>query len=69
MVMTYVSDNAKHVVDAVSVGTVIATLTTWLPPIAALLSIIWTALRLWEMITGKPIANRRKQKRQDKNVT
>ena len=67
--MVHVSENAKHIIDTISVGTVIATLTTWLPPIAALLSIIWTALRLWEMITGKPITNRHKQKRQDKNVT
>lgn len=64
MVMTYISDNTKHVVDAVSVGTVVATLAAWLPPLAAFLSIVWTGLRLWEMFTGKPIADRRKETRQ-----
>lgn len=66
MVMTYISDNTKHVVDAISVGTIVATIVTWLPPLAALLSIIWTSLRIWEMFTGKPIADRRKETRQQK---
>lgn len=49
----------KHFLDAVSISTVLATLTAWLPPIAALLSIIWTALRIYELVTGKEIAGRK----------
>jgi len=63
--MDRIDDNIKHIVDATSAVTVVATLTTWLPPIAALLSIIWTTLRIWEMITGKSISERRKQKRNE----
>lgn len=50
------SDTAKHVADALSVATVVGTLATWLPPIAAMLSIVWTLFRLIEMVTGKTIS-------------
>lgn len=33
---------------------VLATLAGWLPPIAALLSIIWIALQIVERLAGKP---------------
>jgi len=49
----------KHIIDGISYVTVLATLTAWLPPIAALLSIIWTLLRIYEMVTGKEIAGRK----------
>lgn len=49
-------ETAKHIGDAIAVGTTLATLATWLPPLAALASIIWTALRLVEMFTGKTIS-------------
>ena len=54
--MNHVSDNVKHIADAVSVTTVVGTLTAWLPPIAAALSIIWTSLRIYEMISGKSVS-------------
>lgn len=57
--MTHFSEHTKHIIDAISITTVLGTLTTWLPPIAALLSIIWTAMRIYEMVTGKQIADRR----------
>ena len=56
-------DGTKHVLDALSAVTVIGTLTTWLPPLAALVSIIWTGMRIVEMITGKPFSDRRKTRR------
>jgi hypothetical protein len=49
-------DNAeaiKAVGDTVSVVTVIGTLTQALPAIAALFTIVWTAMRIVEMITGR----------------
>ena len=61
--MEYISNNAKHIVDVASVVTVLGTLTAWLPPLAALVSIIWTSLRIWEMWTGKTLSERRKEKR------
>lgn len=41
----------KHVLDAVSVITVVGTLVEVLPSIAALFTIIWTAFRIWETDT------------------
>jgi hypothetical protein len=41
----------KHAVDALSVMTVIGTLMETLPAIAALFTIIWTAIRIWETKT------------------
>jgi len=41
----------KHAIDAVSVLTVLGTLMEALPAIAALFTIIWTAIRIWETKT------------------
>ena len=60
------TETTKHVLDSISVVTVVGTLTQWLPPIAALVTIIWTTLRIWEMVTGVPIADRRKRERLQK---
>jgi len=45
--------NPKHLIDAASVATVLGTITDMLPAIAALLSIVWTGLRIWETETVK----------------
>ena len=42
-------DHIKQVLDVASIGTVVATLTEWLPPIAAGVSIIWGLLRAYEI--------------------
>jgi CHASE2 domain-containing sensor protein len=39
--------------DIVSVSTVIATIAGWLPAVAALLTIVWTGIRIWETDTVK----------------
>ena len=44
-------DQIKHAVDALSLGTVLATLAGWLPHIAALVSIVWGLLRIYETRT------------------
>jgi hypothetical protein len=44
---------AKAVGDTLSLVTVVGTLTQILPAVAALFTIIWTAMRIIEMITGK----------------
>lgn len=56
-------DGTKHILDALSAITVVGTLTTWLPPLAALVSILWTGLRIFEMVTGRPLSDRRSQLR------
>jgi chromate transport protein ChrA len=47
----HTSEVVKHIVDGVSVVTVIGTLANVLPAIAALFTIIWTALRIYETET------------------
>jgi len=42
---------AKNVIDAVSVGTVIGTIAGVLPAIAALFTIMWTGIRIYETKT------------------
>lgn len=44
-------EQAKHIVDGLSVATVLGALTAWLPPVAALFTIIWTIIRIWETKT------------------
>lgn len=36
----------KNIGDAVSAATVLATLADWLPPLAALATLVWTCLRI-----------------------
>jgi hypothetical protein len=46
-----VDEHTKHLLDGVSVATVMGTLMSWLPAIAALFTIIWTAIRIYETKT------------------
>lgn len=50
-IIEHVSEPAKHVVDALSILTVLGTLVDILPAVAALLSIIWSILRIYESKT------------------
>jgi hypothetical protein len=46
--MNHMSEPAKQAVDALSIVTVIGTIAAWLPAIAALFSIVWTGIRIYE---------------------
>ena len=54
-------ETVKSAVDALSVVTVVGTLTELLPAIAALFTICWTALRIWETETVKSITGRKNE--------
>ena len=54
------SDQLKHWFDLASLATIVSSFFDFLPHVAALLSVIWGVLRLWEIWTGKTIADRRK---------
>ena len=47
----HIDEPTKHLIDGVSVATVMGTLMSWLPAIAALFTIIWTAIRIYETKT------------------
>ena len=46
-----IDEHTKHLIDGVSVATVMGTLMSWLPAIAAHFTIIWTAIRIYETKT------------------
>lgn len=54
------SDSAKNVLDALSVVTVVGTLMDMLPSIAAVLTIIWTGIRIYETDTVQGWFGRKK---------
>jgi hypothetical protein len=56
----HLSETTKHVVDAVSLLTVVGTLASWLPSIAALFTILWTIIRIAETDTVKGWTGRSK---------
>ena len=56
------SEHVKHVIDIASGVVAFGAITSSLPPIAAILTIIWTTLRIIETITGKTIAQLLKAK-------
>lgn len=47
------SDHAKTLIDAGAAGTMIATIAGWLPDAAAVLTIIWTIIRIAESKTAE----------------
>jgi hypothetical protein len=47
----HTAETTKHAIDAISVFTVIGTLSDLLPPMAALVTIIWTGIRIYETQT------------------
>ena len=54
-----VSESTKHAVDALSVVTVVGTLMEFLPAVAAIFTIVWTAIRIWETDTIKSWTGRK----------
>lgn len=49
--MTMMQESSKQALDAISVFTVVGTLGDILPPLAAILTIVWTAIRIYETET------------------
>jgi len=49
--MVDTSESTKHVVDVLSFGTVIGTMAGVLPSIAAIFTIVWTTIRIYETET------------------
>lgn len=53
-------DATKHLLDAASVATVLGTLIDMLPSIAALFTIVWTSIRIYETNTVQSLLGRKK---------
>ena len=52
------TEGTKQVVDAVSVLTVVGTIGELLPPLAALFTLVWTAIRIYETKTVQRLLGR-----------
>ena len=53
------TESTKTLVDGLSVVTVVGTLGDLLPPMAALFTIIWTAIRIYETKTVQRLLGRK----------
>jgi len=56
----HLTDATKHIIDGVSVVTVLGTLAQILPPLAALFTIIWTCIRIYETKTVQKLLGKKK---------
>ena len=54
------TESTKHVIDSISVLTVVGTLADILPPIAALVTIVWTGIRIYETETVQSFIKKNK---------
>ncbi len=59
--MSIEADTLKHCGDVASFAIVVATIAEWLPAVAALLTIVWTAIRIWETRTVQRLVGREGQ--------
>jgi hypothetical protein len=57
--MSDTHETTKHVVDALSIMTVVGTLVEMLPSIAAIFTIVWTLIRIWETTTVQTLLGRK----------
>jgi len=53
------TEGTKQVVDAVSVLTVVGTIGELLPPLAALFTLVWTGIRIYETETIQGLLGRK----------
>jgi hypothetical protein len=58
MALQHADEQVKQLGDAISIITVVGTLAELLPAVAAVLTIIWTAIRIWETDTVQCIFGR-----------
>jgi hypothetical protein len=54
------NETVKHIGDATSIGIVVGTLMEWLPAIAAIVTIIWTGIRIYETETVQKFLRKKK---------
>jgi len=60
--MTHIDEGAKNVLDLLSVTTVLGALMGILPSIAALFTIVWTGIRIYETRTVQRMISNVKDK-------
>lgn len=65
MTIMHPSETVKYAVDGLSIATVVGTLADMLPSVAAIFTIVWTAIRIYETVTVQKLIGRDKNDAQD----
>ncbi|MCY1672120.1 hypothetical protein OVA07_14020 [Novosphingobium sp. SL115] len=55
----HLPEGLKHALDALSIFTLLGSLISMLPAVASLLTIIWTAIRIYETATVQRLIRRK----------
>lgn len=61
MATEHLSEGVKVTGDILSVATVLGTLAQWLPAVAALFTVIWTVIRIYETKTVQGLLGKNKE--------
>ena len=59
--MSVETESIKPIIDAVAVTTTASALVGWLPPIVAILTLVWTVIRIYETDTVQKFVQKRKE--------
>tara|TARA_R110000868_G_scaffold48791_2_gene157969 strand:- start:2311 stop:2490 length:180 start_codon:yes stop_codon:yes gene_type:complete len=59
--MEHLQESTKHVLDTASIATAVGTMMQVLPAIAALFTIIWTSIRIYETKTVQKLLGKTKE--------
>lgn len=65
MALEHIDNSVKHVGDAISIVTVLGTLAQVLPSIAAVITIVWTSIRIYETDTVQKLLGKKKDVKTD----
>ena len=55
-------ESTKQVIDVISFGTVLGTISAILPPLSALFTIIWVGIRIWETDRVQELTGRKRRR-------
>jgi hypothetical protein len=58
--MEHLTDATKHVIDTASIATAVGTIMQLLPAIAAVFTIVWTSIRIYETKTVQKLLGKHK---------
>jgi len=61
-------ESTKHLLDFASIFTAVGTLLSWLPHLAAIFTILWTGIRIYETKTIQKAVAERKVKKERKKA-
>ena len=61
----HLNETTKHVIDGLSLVTVLGALVELLPAVAAIFTIVWTAIRIYETDTIQQLLGKKKDAKQE----